>query len=70
MTTVNVKDFHKAAGITTMPSTLAEYTKDLEQIGKAKGIVTHPLGMPLSAAEYLSTYWYELTATLPGQVPR
>jgi multiple sugar transport system substrate-binding protein len=64
VTTVNVKDF-KAAGITTMPSTLAEYTKDLQQI-KAKGIVTHPLGMPLSAAEYLSTYWYELTNAFGG----
>lgn len=64
VTTVNVKDF-KAAGIKTMPATLAEYTKDLQQI-KAKGIVPHPLGIPLAAAEYLSTYWYELTNAFGG----
>ena len=64
VTTVNVKDF-KAAGITTMPTTLGRYTSDLEQV-KAKGIVAHPLGIPLAAAEYLSTYWYELTNAFGG----
>jgi multiple sugar transport system substrate-binding protein len=64
VTTVNVKDF-RAAGINTMPSTLAQYTSDLEQV-KAKGVVAHPLGIPLAAAEYLSTYWYELTNAYGG----
>jgi multiple sugar transport system substrate-binding protein len=64
VTTVNTKIF-KAAGITRMPTTMAEYTSDLQQI-KAKGIVAHPLGMPLAAAEYLSTYFYELTNAFGG----
>jgi multiple sugar transport system substrate-binding protein len=64
VTTINVKDL-KAAGIKTMPSTLAQYTSDLERV-KAKGIVAHPLGIPLAAAEYLSTYWYEVTNAFGG----
>ena len=66
VTTVNTKDFAKA-GITTMPKTLAQYSADLNQV-KAKGIVQHPLDVPFSAAEGLSTYWYELTAAYGGQV--
>jgi len=66
VTTVNTKLFSKA-GITTMPTTLTEYTNDLKQI-KAKGVVTSPLDIPFAAAEGLSTYWYQVTAAFGGQV--
>ena len=66
VTTVNKKDFAKA-GIKAMPTTLPAYTADLGTI-KAKGVVQHPLDIPLAAAEGLSTYWYEVTAAYGGQV--
>ena len=66
VTTVNTKDFAKA-GITTMPTTLTQYTADLNKV-KASGVVQHPLDVPFAAAEGLSTYWYELTAAFGGQV--
>lgn len=66
VTTVNKKDFAKA-GITTMPTTFAQYSADLKKV-KAAGVVQHPLDVPLAAAEGLSTYWYELTAAMGGQV--
>jgi len=46
-----------------MPTTLDQYTKDLQTL-KSKGIVAHPLDIPFAAAEGLSTYWYELTAAM------
>lgn len=64
VTTVNTKDF-KAAGIATMPTTLAQYTSDLEKI-RSKGIVKHPLGMGLAAVEGLSTIWYDVTNAFGG----
>lgn len=66
VTTVNKSLFAKA-GITTMPTTMDEYTKDLEQI-KAKGVVQNPLNIPFAAAEGLSTHWYELTSAFGGSV--
>ena len=66
VTTINEKAFHKA-GITSTPTTLSQYTKDLQTI-KSKGIVKYPLDIPFAAAEGLSTYWYELTAAMGGQV--
>ncbi|MHB1782179.1 MAG: extracellular solute-binding protein [Acidimicrobiales bacterium] len=66
VTTVNKKDLSKA-GITHMPTTFAQYSSDLGQI-RAKGVVQHPLDIPFAAAEGLSTYWYELTAAMGGQV--
>jgi len=66
VTTVNTDLFAKA-GITTMPTTLDEYTNDLKQI-KAKGVVEYPLNIPFAAAEGLSTYWYETTGALGGTV--
>jgi multiple sugar transport system substrate-binding protein len=66
VTTVNKKDFAKA-GITSMPATIGAYTADLNKV-KAKGVVAHPLDIPLAAAEGLSTYWYETTAAFGGQV--
>ncbi len=59
VTAVNTDPFEQA-GITTMPTTMDEYTNDLKQI-KAKGVVEYPLNIPFAAAEGLSTYWYEAT---------
>jgi multiple sugar transport system substrate-binding protein len=57
----------KKAGIKTIPTTLTAYTNDLKQI-KAKGVLTNPLDIPFAAAEGLSTYWYQLTASFGGEV--
>lgn len=64
VTTVNVKDFAKA-GITTMPTTLSGYTKDLKKL-QSSGVMAHPLDIPFAAAEGLSTYWYQTTAAFGG----
>lgn len=66
VTTVNKKMFAKA-GITTMPTTLDEYTSDLKKL-QSKGVSAHPLDIPFAAAEGLSTYWYETTGALGGAV--
>ena len=66
VTDVNTKDFTKA-GITKMPTTFAQYQADLNQI-QSKGVVAHPLDIPFTAAEGLSTYWYEMTAAFGGGV--
>lgn len=66
LTTVNTVDFKKA-GITTMPTTLAEYTADLKKL-QSSGVNAHPLGIPFAAAEGLSTYWYQLTSAFGGNV--
>ncbi|SDJ84924.1 carbohydrate ABC transporter substrate-binding protein, CUT1 family [Cryobacterium psychrotolerans] len=65
-TTVNTEMFEKA-GITTMPTTIAEYTADLEKL-KSSGVAEHPLNIPFAAAEGLSTYWYQTTAAFGGTV--
>lgn len=66
VTTVNKHMFAKA-GIKKMPATLAEYTADLKKL-QAAGVSAHPLDIPFSAAEGLSTYWYETTGALGGTV--
>lgn len=66
VTTVNKQMFAKA-GITKMPTTIAEYTQDLKQI-KAKGVSANPLNIPFAAAEGLSTYWYQTTAAFGGTI--
>lgn len=66
VTTVN-KDQFTRAGISTMPTTMTEYTDGLKQI-KAKGISSSPLNIPFAAAEGLSTYWYEATEAFGGTV--
>src|SRR5665213_2022207 len=66
VTTVNKALFAKA-GITTMPTTIADYTTDLQQI-KAKSVVQYPLNIPFAAAEGLSTYWYQTTAAFGGSI--
>jgi len=66
VTTVNKQLFAKA-GITTLPTTIGAYTKDLQQI-KAKGVSQYPLNIPFAAAEGLSTYWYQTTAAFGGTI--
>ena len=66
VTTVNTADF-KRAGITTMPTTLAAYQADLKKL-QTSGVSAHPLGVPFSAAEGLSTYWYETTNAFGGSM--
>jgi multiple sugar transport system substrate-binding protein len=66
VTTVNTDCFAKA-GITTMPTTLDEYTSDLKTI-QSKGVNAHPLGMGLAAVEGLSTNWYQTTANFGGGI--
>ena len=66
VTTVNKQMFTKA-GITTMPTTLDDYTSDLKKL-QSKGVSAHPLDIPFAAAEGLSTYWYETTGALGGTV--
>jgi multiple sugar transport system substrate-binding protein len=66
VTTVNTDLFTKA-GITTLPTTIDQYTSDLKQI-KDKGVVQYPLNIPFAAAEGLSTYWYETTQAFGGTV--
>jgi multiple sugar transport system substrate-binding protein len=66
VTDVNTKDFARA-GITRLPTTLSQYQADLGQIQR-KGVVAHPLDIPVAAEEGLSTYWYEVTAAFGGQV--
>jgi len=66
VTTVNKNDFAKA-GVTTMPTTLAAWTADLQKVGKANGMAS-PLDIQLATAEGLSTCWYQMTAAFGGQV--
>jgi len=66
VTTVN-SDMFARAGINSMPSTLDQYTNDLKQV-QTKGLAKHPLNIPFSAAEGLSTYWYETTGALGGTI--
>lgn len=66
VTTVNKKMFAKA-GITTMPTTMAQYNADLQKL-KTKGVTSTPLNIPFAAAEGLSTYWYEVTGAMGGTI--
>ncbi len=66
VTTINTVMFKKA-GITSIPTTIAEYTEDLQAL-KAKGVVKYPLNIPFAAGEWLSTYWYELSYAYGGHV--
>lgn len=66
VTTINKAMFDKA-GITTMPTTIDEYTKDLQEI-KAQGIVEYPLNIGFDASEETSTSWYQATAAFGGTI--
>lgn len=65
-TSINKRDFGKA-GIKKTPKTISQYTKDLQKVKKS-GVNQHPLGIPFTAAEGLSTYWYETTAAFGGHL--
>ena len=66
VTTVN-KEMFDSAGVSTMPTTMSDYTAALAKV-KDKGEVEHPLNIPFAAAEGLSTYWYETTGAFGGTV--
>jgi ABC-type glycerol-3-phosphate transport system substrate-binding protein len=66
VTTINKNAFTKA-GITTMPTTIDAFTKDLQFI-KQKGVMQYPLSIPFAAAEGLSTYWYQTTGAFGGHI--
>lgn len=66
VTTVNTKLFKKA-GITSMPTTIEQYTADLKKI-QASGVSKTPLNIPFAAAEGLSTYWYQTTQAFGGTI--
>lgn len=66
VTTVNKVMFAKA-GITTMPTTIDQYTQDLKTV-QSKGIAKTPLNIPFSASEGLSTYWYQTTGAFGGTI--
>ena len=66
VTTVNTKMFDKA-GVSSSPTTIAEYTAALKKI-KSTGAAKYPLNIPFAAAEGLSTYWYETTAAFGGTI--
>jgi multiple sugar transport system substrate-binding protein len=64
VTTVNTRDF-KRAGISAMPTTIAQYDADVHALQQKKVSAT-PLAIPFAAAEGLSTYWYEMTNAFGG----
>ncbi len=66
VTTINKPMFDRA-GITTMPTTIDDYTKDLQAI-KAKGIVQYPLNIGFDASEETSTSWYQVTGAFGGTI--
>lgn len=66
VTTVNKKMFAKA-GITSMPTTIEQYTSDLRKL-KSTGVAQNPLNIPFAAAEGLSTYWYQTTQAFGGTI--
>ncbi len=57
----------KKAGIEAAPKTLDELMADAKTL-KAKGVVTYPIGLPLSATEGSATAWYLLTKAFGGEL--
>jgi multiple sugar transport system substrate-binding protein len=66
VTTINKAIFDKA-GADPEPKTIDAYTNALKKIQQA-GTVNYPLNIPFSAAEGLSTYWYETTGAFGGTI--
>jgi multiple sugar transport system substrate-binding protein len=64
VTTINMRDLRKA-GVSTIPRTFTQYAADLKRLQSAH-VVASPLDIPFSAAEGLSTYWYQMTAAFGG----
>jgi multiple sugar transport system substrate-binding protein len=65
-TIVNMTLLRKA-GISSPPSTWAQLLADAKQI-KARGVLAHPVGVPLSVTEGTSTPWYALIKSAGGSV--
>ena len=57
----------KKGGIEAAPKTLDELMADAKTL-KAKGVVTYPIGLPLSATEGSATAWYLLTKAFGGEL--
>lgn len=57
----------RKAGITTIPTTWAQLLADAQQL-KARGVLGHPVGVPLSVTEGTSTPWYALIKSAGGSV--
>ena len=57
----------KAAGIESAPKTLDALTANAKML-KAKGVVTYPIGLPLSPTEGTATAWYLLTKAFGGEL--
>jgi multiple sugar transport system substrate-binding protein len=57
----------KKAGIATVPTTWAQLLADAQQL-KTKGVLAHPVGVPLSVTEGSSTPWYALIKSAGGSV--
>ena len=64
VTTINMRDL-RTAGVGTVPRTFAQYAADLKRL-QSTHVVASPLDIPFSAAEGLSTYWYQMTAAFGG----
>jgi multiple sugar transport system substrate-binding protein len=61
---VNMTLFHKA-GIASAPKTWGQLLADAKEM-KAKGVLAHPIGVPLGVAEYTSTAYYQLVKAAGG----
>lgn len=57
----------KKGGIDAAPTTLDALMADAKTL-KAKGVVTYPIGLPLSATEGTATAWYLLTKAFGGEL--
>lgn len=57
----------KKAGITTIPASWSQLLADAEQL-KSRGVLAHPVGVPLSVTEGTSTPWYALVKSAGGSL--
>lgn len=57
----------KKAGISAAPTTWQELLTDAQQL-KERGVLAHPVGVPLSVTEGASTPWYALIKSAGGTV--
>ena len=57
----------KKAGITTIPTSWSQLLADAQQL-KSRGVLAHPVGVPLSVTEGTSTPWYALIKSAGGSL--
>jgi len=57
----------KKAGISTIPASWSQLLADAEQL-KSRGVLGHPVGVPLSVTEGTSTPWYALIKSAGGSL--